>query len=104
VLRELVLYEEAYFADSVDYTEDLSRLSGWLVDRPPKFDPQGVMVTVLTVDGSGWSASATDEWGLVECRIYVGTGRHELKGIPEGEPRCEPSRRCWIASRLTDRA
>jgi hypothetical protein len=88
VLRELVLYEEAYFADSVDYTGDLTRLTGWF-DRPPKFDPQGVIVRMLTVDGTGWSAVATDEWGLLECRIYVGSGTHEIEGVLEGEPRCE---------------
>ena len=78
-LRNLVTAEEAYFADSVRYTDNLgtayATTSG--VSDPPTIG--------LTADG--WTALVSHTTTTKTCAIFVGTGPY-LQASKEGEPKC----------------
>jgi hypothetical protein len=89
VLRNLILYEESYFADSVNYTSDLSVPQPWL-GYPNGFDGgPGVDVMIEDVSAQGWRAIAVDPAKGVRCVLYIGVGPQEIAGVREGEPSCE---------------
>jgi type IV pilus assembly protein PilA len=84
-LRNLVTAEEAYFADSVKYTDDLgtafSLTSG--VGVAP-----GVPLSInLTPDG--WWARVGHSTTTKECGIFVGSVPGGSGATKEGEPRCQ---------------
>ena len=89
VLRNLILYEESYFADSVNYTSSLSVPQPWL-GYPNGFDTgSGVEITIDDVSPQGWRATAVDHAKGVSCVVYIGVGPQEIHGLREGEPACE---------------
>ncbi len=81
-LRNLVTAEEAFFADSVRYTDRVSRLVGWTKSSPGLDDP----VIHLTPDG--WTATVRHLATGRRCAIFVGT-TPLAPAVKEGEPRCE---------------
>jgi len=82
-LRNLVTAEEAYFADNVTYTGSLTNMSFT--------QSTGVTITVGSVSGIGWSATATHNATPRVCGIYVGGGTPPFDGANEGEPKCGPA-------------
>jgi hypothetical protein len=81
-LRNLVTAEEAYFADSVRYTADVSRLSRFF--RPST----GVVGLRIALTPDGWSASVGHEGTNAFCVIYVGS-TPAPPARKEGEPACQ---------------
>ena len=81
-LRNLVTAEEAYFADSVKYTSDLTVL---------KFRPSTGVGTPSIVVGSGfWTAAVTHT--MVpgrSCQIAVNTANTLVPSAGDGEPACK---------------
>src|SRR6266496_5956370 len=63
-LRNLVTAEEAYFADSVKYTDKLPGLF--------RLSP-GVIGLHITLTGDGWTGSVGHEGTSTVCVIYVGS-------------------------------
>jgi prepilin-type N-terminal cleavage/methylation domain-containing protein len=79
-LRNLVTAEESYFADQVSYTSSTTAMS---------FNSStGVTVTVGTVSGTGWNATASHNGTAKTCGIYVGSASAPIAGQNEGEPKC----------------
>jgi hypothetical protein len=86
-LRDLVTSEESFFADSLRYTKSLRVLAHTIMPYAPA---AGVTVTIESVVGESWRATATDRaapgW---TCGNYVGTGVSSyVPGQKEGVPRC----------------
>jgi hypothetical protein len=86
-LRDLVTSEESFFADSLRYTKSLRVLARTFMPYAPA---AGVTVTIESVVGESWRATATDRaapgW---TCGNYVGTGVSSyVPGQKEGVPRC----------------
>jgi hypothetical protein len=86
-LRDLVTAEESYFADSLRYTKSLRVLARNITPYAPA---AGVTVTIESVVGESWRATATDRaapgW---TCGNYVGTGVSSyVPGQKESIPRC----------------
>jgi hypothetical protein len=81
-LRNLVTAEEAYFADSVAYTADLTRLSRFF--RPSA----GVVGLRITLTPDGWTANVGHEGTNTFCVIYVGS-TPAPPARKEGEPVCQ---------------
>ena len=78
-LRNLVTAQESYFADYVSYTSSTTAMS---------FNAStGVTVTVGTVSGTGWNATASHNGTAKTCGIYVGSATAPTAGN-EGEPKC----------------
>ena len=79
-LRNLVTAQESYFADQVSYTSSTTAMS---------FNAStGVTVTVGTVSGTGWNATASHNGTAKTCGIYVGSATAPISGQNEGEPKC----------------
>ena len=79
-LRNLVTAQESYFADQVSYTSSTTAMS---------FNSStGVTVTVGTVSGTGWNATASHNGTAKTCGIYVGSATAPISGQNEGEPKC----------------
>ena len=79
-LRNLVTAQESYFADQVSYTSSTTAMS---------FSAStGVTVTVGTVSGTGWNATASHNGTAKTCGIYVGSATAPVTGANEGEPKC----------------
>ena len=79
-LRNLVTAQESYFADQVSYTSSTTAMS---------FSAStGVTVTVGTVSGTGWNATAKHNGTAKTCGIYVGSATAPVTGANEGEPKC----------------
>jgi hypothetical protein len=88
-LRNLILYEESYFADSVNYTSNLAVPQPWL-GYPNGFDAgPDVEVVIKDVSPMGWRATAVHPLKGVRCVVYIGVGPQEIPGMREGEPACE---------------
>ena len=86
-LRDLLTAEESYFADSLRYTKSLRVLARNITPYAPA---AGVTVTIESVVGESWRATATDRaapgW---TCGNYIGTGVSSyVPGQKEGVPRC----------------
>jgi hypothetical protein len=80
-LRNLVVAEEAYYADHATYAGALSALN--------YNTSYGVRVFLGVVNASGYSALARHEGTTTTCGIYVGTAPPPISGQAEGEPRCD---------------
>ena len=78
-LRNLVTAEEAYFADSVKYTNDLGTAYA------TTSGVTGPNIT-LTADGFGATVGHTTAGGKI-CAIYVGS-TPQPPANKEGEPKC----------------
>jgi hypothetical protein len=88
-LRNLILYEESYFADSVNYASNLAVPRPWL-GYPNGFDAgPDIEVVIEDVSSQGWRATALDPVKGVRCVVYIGVGPQEIAGMREGEPACE---------------
>jgi len=88
-LRNLIMYEESYFADSVTYTSNLAVPQPWL-GYPSGFDAgPDVEVAIEGVSPLGWRATAVHRVKGVRCVVYIGMGPQEIPGMREGEPACE---------------
>lgn len=83
-LRNLVVAQEAYFADSVRYTNRVDHLV-------PHFHPSpGVQVEIGLIADGHWGRARQNG---VECDIYVGSRRPaDSRARREGEPRCSTDR------------
>ena len=80
-LRNLVTAEEVYFADSMAYTADLTRLSYF--EASPR-----VRITIsLSETAQGWRATARVDRTSIACHIFIGDATPS--GMNEGEPFCE---------------
>ena len=80
-LRNLVTAEEAYAADSVNYTTDLG--TGYSVTT-------GNVLGPITLTGDGWTATITNTnlaSPLRTCAIYMGS-TSTAPATKEGEPKC----------------
>ncbi|MGE5801283.1 MAG: type IV pilin protein [Gemmatimonadota bacterium] len=77
-LRNLVTAEEAYFADSVRYTNDLGTLFTTTT---------GVSTPAITVTPDGFTANVTHTTTTSTCSIYVGS-TPRAPANKEGEPKC----------------
>ena len=80
-LRNLVNAEEAFFADSVKYTSDLTQL---------KFrQSTGVGTPTITVGPGFWSASVTHtQLTGRSCEIAINTTNSIVPTAGDGEPAC----------------
>ena len=77
-LRNLVTAEEAYFADSVKYTDDLAAAYA---------TTSGVVGPTIAVTGDGFTAWVSHTTTLKTCAIYVGSTALGPAN-KEGEPKC----------------
>jgi len=78
-LRNLITAEEAYFADSVKYTDRLGRLGFQLTP--------GNLLRALRVTSDGFTAVVANTNTRTFCAIYVGSTAVP-PAVKEGEPRC----------------
>ena len=81
-LRNLVTAEEAYFADSVKYSNDLTVL---------KFKPStGVGSPSITIGAGFWTAQVTHtQVPGKSCQIAVNTANTLVATAGDGEPACK---------------
>ena len=98
-LRNLVTAEEAFFADSVKYSTNVTSKVGGTCPAPVAGQVNwcpttGNNLTGPTVAGGGWNASITNNnltgGALVTCSIYINEATDPL-GIAntEGAPACK---------------
>jgi prepilin-type N-terminal cleavage/methylation domain-containing protein len=82
-LRNLATAEEAYFYDSAKYTTNFALMNN--------FTPSaGVVLTVASATGSGWSASATNTNAPGrQCALFSGTGPAVAPATVEGRIACQ---------------
>jgi prepilin-type N-terminal cleavage/methylation domain-containing protein len=84
-LRSLVNAQEAYFADTKTYADDVALL---------EFNQTAeVVVTILETTGNGWSAEVTHNSDEdIECAFYTGpVTPPTIPGIVEGRLECTTS-------------
>ncbi len=81
-LRNLAAAEEAYFADNLMYTPNLTLLS---------FNgSQGVTVSIGAAVGTGWAATSTHTGTPMTCGLYYGTAvAAPPPATQEGVVRCQ---------------
>ena len=81
-LRNLVTAEEAFFADSVKYTTDMTQL---------KYRPStGVWTPSIVVGPGFWTAGVTHTQVLNKaCEIAVNTSNTLVTTAADGEPACK---------------
>lgn len=77
-LRNLVVAEERFYADSITYTADVSHLTFAV--------PEGVRLDIVAATGRGWVGVATHRDLDVICGM--GVGDPTPAGWNEGEPKC----------------
>src|SRR2546427_10852595 len=77
-LRNLITAEEAYFADSVKYTNNLGTNYA---------TTSGVVGPTINVTANGWTATVSHTTTTKTCAIYVGTTAL-APANKEGEPKC----------------
>jgi hypothetical protein len=77
-VRRLVSAQEAYFADNITYTVDITRLT-WET-------PEGVRLDIIRAGSRGWVAVAADPAFGVVCGMGVGEGTP--RGWREGSASC----------------
>jgi len=80
-LRVLVTVEEAYFTDNVTYANTTTNLN--------YIASAGNTITVGAANGTGWSATATNNMTTKTCGIYVGSATPPVTGELEGAPTCQ---------------
>jgi type IV pilus assembly protein PilA len=81
-LRNLVTAEEAYFADSLKYTNTIG--AGGVTFT----QSSGNNAPTLTVTADGWTAAITSTNTTKTCAIYVGSTAL-APANKEGEPKCQ---------------
>ena len=81
-LRNLVTAEEAFFADSVKYTTDVTQM---------KFKPStGVWTPTIAIGAGFWSAQVTHTQVTGKsCQIAVNTNNTLVTTAGDGEPACK---------------
>jgi hypothetical protein len=78
-MRNLVVAQEIYFADSMSYSENRHALE-WE-------GPEGVSMDIVSAGSTGWAAVLTHSDTRSICGVFVGT--HAPPGwTGEGEPKC----------------
>jgi prepilin-type N-terminal cleavage/methylation domain-containing protein len=84
-LRSLVTAQEAYWADTESYADDIALLE---FNQTPE-----VIVTILETTGNGWSATVTHNSDEdIECAFYTGPVTPPvIPGIKEGRVECTTS-------------
>ena len=85
-LRNLVTAEEAFFADSVKYTQTIcatTPCAGVLFTSTT-----GVSTPSINLTADGWTASVTHTTTSKTCAIFVGTTAL-APASKEGEPKCQ---------------
>ncbi len=97
-LRNLVTAEEAYFADSVKYSNVVTSLVGGVCPAPTPGQVSWCPTTGNTaappqVNGGGWSASISNanlQTPLVTCSVYINLAADPLAiATTEGAPACK---------------
>jgi prepilin-type N-terminal cleavage/methylation domain-containing protein len=83
-LRTLVTAQEAYWADTKLYADEVALLTEF--NQTPE-----VLITVLETTGNGWSAQATHNSDSdIKCGFYTGpVTPPAVTGIEEGTVSCE---------------
>ncbi|UCC84923.1 MAG: prepilin-type N-terminal cleavage/methylation domain-containing protein [Gemmatimonadota bacterium] len=83
-LRSLVTAQEAYWADTKAYADDVALLTQF--NQTPE-----VVITILETAGNGWSAEATHNSDSdIKCGFYTGpVTAPVVTGIEEGTVKCE---------------
>ena len=77
-LRNLVTAQEAYFSDKTTYASSTGALTAYSSST-------GVTVTMGTVSGTGWAATAKHNGTTKTCSLWIGTVTGSGN---EGEPTC----------------
>jgi len=80
-LRILVTVQEAYFSDYVTYAPATSTLN--YIASP------GNTITVVSANGTGWSATAASTTTSKTCGVFVGTATPPAGITLEGSPTCQ---------------
>jgi type IV pilus assembly protein PilA len=80
-LRNMVVAQEAYFADNVTYASTTSNLYFT--------QSAGNTITVAAATGTGWSATSSNNATAKTCGIYVGSATAPITGENEGAPTCQ---------------
>lgn len=82
-LRNLVMVQEAYFADHATYATTLNQF-------PPVtyWASAGVLVVVEQSTAAGWKAAATHQGTKVRCAIFVGDVPPARKQMVQAQPLC----------------
>ncbi len=98
-LRNLVTAEEAYFADSVKYSTNVTSKVGGVACTPVAGQVSwcpttGNNLATITAAGGGWDASMTNNnltgAASVTCAIFVNEGADPLNiATSEGAPACK---------------
>ena len=83
-LRNLITAEEAYFADSVKYTNNLGTL--YALTSGVGVAPGAPLAITVTADG--FTASVGHSTTLKSCAVYVGS-QSLAPANKEGEPKCQ---------------
>ena len=82
-LRNLVTAQEAYLGDNMVY------YAGAIPNAAIPYRPStGTTVTVVSVVGGGWSASATYTGTAKTCAIFYGNIATLAPATTNGEPKC----------------
>ena len=81
-LRNLVIAEEVFFADSVKYTTRIGPGGLNFVARHGNSPPR------ITLTQDGWLASISNDHTRYKCFIFIGTTAHP-RARKEGYPTCE---------------
>ena len=77
-LRNMVTAQEAYFSDNTTYASSTGALTAYSSST-------GVTVTMGTVSGTGWAATAKHNGTTKTCSLWIGTVTGSGN---EGEPTC----------------
>ena len=80
-LRNLVTAQEAYFSDNVTYATTTANLS-YNVSA-------GNTITMVSANGTGWSATSANNATTITCGIFVGSATPPITGESEGAPTCK---------------
>jgi type IV pilus assembly protein PilA len=84
-LRNLTTAQEAFFSDSNRYFNGTVPTTGFMATPSA-----GVSLTLQSVSGAGWGATASHTSSTKSCAIYFGTGGPLSPATREGVPMCTP--------------
>ena len=80
-LRNLVTAQEAYFSDNVTYATTTANLNYSF--------SAGNTITMVSANGTGWSATSSNNATTTTCGIFVGGATPPVTGEAEGAPTCK---------------
>jgi prepilin-type N-terminal cleavage/methylation domain-containing protein len=80
-LRNLVTAQEAYFSDNVTYATTTANLNYSF--------SAGNTITMVSANGTGWSATSSNNATTTTCGIFVGSATPPITGENEGAPTCK---------------